>query len=105
MDRRTNNLIQFDWARLSGTHKFTLSGREAWALHRLIEAGEVGVTPVSEPTGPRWSAYIHKLRRAGLEIETITETHGGPFPGTHARYVLHSKVSLSGGGRAGNGGS
>lgn len=72
--------------------RFTLKGREAWALSRLIEAGQKGVTPVSEPTGPRWSAYVFNLRHRGFDIETRHERHGGPFPGTHARYVLHDDV-------------
>ena len=84
----------FAWNRGGQSHHFSLTGRDAWALSRLIMAKKGGVTPLSEPTGPRWSAYIHKLRRQGLDIETITETHGGAFPGTHARYVLRSDVQL-----------
>jgi hypothetical protein len=68
-----------------------LKGRDAWALDELIAAGDAGCTPIDTP-GPRWSHYIFKLRRAGLEIETVTEAHGGPFKGTHARYVLRSRV-------------
>jgi hypothetical protein len=64
-----------------------LHGRDAWALLQLIAAGAQGVTPI-ERVGPRWSAYIHKLRKAGFAVHTIHETHGGPFPGHHARYVL-----------------
>jgi hypothetical protein len=71
----------------------TFTGRDAWALQRLIEVGENGVTPLDTP-GPRWSGYVHKLRRAGLVIETIHESHGDPFPGTHARYVLRSNVTV-----------
>lgn len=69
-----------------------LTGRDAWALCELIAAGRKGCTPIDNPA-PRWSAYIHHLRHEhGLDIETITERHGGPFPGNHARYVLHSDV-------------
>ena len=71
----------------------TLSGRDAWALQKLIEVGENGVTPLDTP-GPRWSGYVHNLRKAGLVIETIHESHGDPFPGTHARYVLRSAVTV-----------
>ncbi len=70
-----------------------VSGRDAWALQRLIEAGDAGVTPLDAP-GPRWSGYVHKLRKAGLVIETIHEGHAGPFPGCHARYVLRSNVTV-----------
>ena len=66
-------------------------GRDSWALDQLIGAGEQGCTPIEHP-GPRWSHYVFKLRRAGLNVETITEAHGGPYKGTHARYVLRSKV-------------
>jgi hypothetical protein len=68
-------------------------GRFAWALARLIGAGENGCTPIDHP-GPRWSAYVHKLRRSGLSIETLGERHSGPYPGRHARYVLRSPVEV-----------
>jgi hypothetical protein len=55
------------------------NGRDAWALHALIGAGDRGCTPIDYP-GRRWSGYIHKLRRAGLVIETIDERHAGPSP-------------------------
>jgi len=69
-----------------------VSGRDAWALQKLIGVGDAGTTPLDTP-GPRWSGYVHKLRKAGLVIETIHEGHGGPFPGRHARYVLRSNVT------------
>ncbi len=71
----------------------TFTGRDAWALMALYREGEKGVTPLDTP-GPRWSAYVHKLRRTGLEIETIHEPHCGPYPGTHAKYVLRSEISI-----------
>ncbi|MCA0943379.1 hypothetical protein LCM08_00480 [Salipiger pacificus] len=58
-----------------------------------MKAGATGCTPIETP-GPRWSDYVFKLRAAGVEIETITEAHEGPFSGTHARYVLRSRVSI-----------
>lgn len=67
------------------------NGRVRWALENLIEAGEVGCTPIDTP-GPRWSHYVWMLRGEGVLIETITEPHGGSFPGTHARYVLRSRI-------------
>ena len=79
-------------ARDGATRTIELEGRNAWTLSKLIDAGERGCTAMSEPA-PRWSGYVHKLRhRYGLEIETIQENHGGPFAGTHARYVLKSRV-------------
>lgn len=72
-----------------GADPFTLAieGRELWALERLMRAGPKGCTPISEP-GPRWSAYVHKLRRMGVGIETRHEPHGGAYPGSHGRYIL-----------------
>jgi hypothetical protein len=68
-------------------------GRDAWALMELHRAGETGCTPIDHP-GPRWSGYVHKLRKLGLRIDTITECHGGPFAGHHARYVLRSRIRI-----------
>lgn len=74
-----------------GVHEVV--GRDAWALQNLMTAGKRGCTPIDHP-GPRWSHYVFKLRRMGFVIETIHEDHGGPFAGTHARYVLHSQVTI-----------
>ncbi|ARJ65054.1 hypothetical protein WV31_04940 [Magnetospirillum sp. ME-1] len=64
-----------------------LTGRDLWAFDHLHKAGSKGCTPIDTP-GPRWSAYVHNLRKMGLDIETVWENHGGPYPGKHARYVL-----------------
>ncbi|WP_037460713.1 winged helix domain-containing protein [Sinorhizobium fredii] len=71
----------------------TVEGRLCWALDKLMKAGSGGCTPITSP-GPRWAHYTWRLRGMGFAIETIHEKHGGPFPGTHARYVLHSEVSV-----------
>jgi hypothetical protein len=68
-------------------------GREAWALRMLMAAGDRGCTPIDHP-GPRWSGYVHDLRKLGIVIETVHERHGGNYPGTHARYVLRSHVII-----------
>ena len=68
-------------------------GREAWALLALQAVGERGCTPIDHP-GPRWSGYVHDLRKLGIAIETIHEPHSGSFPGTHARYVLRSRIAV-----------
>lgn len=75
------------------SHTFLVSGRDARALQCLKDASERGVTPIDTP-GPRWSGYVFNLRWLGIDIETIHKSHGGPFPGSHARYVLRSHVSL-----------
>lgn len=69
-------------------------GRDAWALDELAKAGPKGVTPIDVP-GPRWSAYIFKLRTVyGIGIRTIEEKHGGTFAGSHARYQLTQPVEV-----------
>ena len=67
----------------------SVTGRDAWALEQLLAAGEGGCTPITDP-GPRWSHYVCKLRKKGLEIETVEVPHAGPYPGCHGRYVLRS---------------
>ncbi len=78
---------------LPGGKPMTVVGRDAWALRNLVKAGEAGCTPIDHP-GPRWSHYVFKLRGFGFLIETVNENHGGQFAGTHARYVLRSKVEI-----------
>ena len=73
--------------------RVTLQGRDAWALLQLLAAGAHGVTPI-ERVGPRWSAYVFKLRKAGIAVLTVREAHGGAFPGSHARYVLAAPVFI-----------
>jgi hypothetical protein len=34
--------------------------------------------------------------RPGLNIETVDEPHGGPFSGSHARYILREPIELIG---------
>lgn len=72
-----------------------LSGRMRWALSRLAAAGASGCTPLFQPA-PRWSGYIHELRKLGVEVETLTERHEGDFPGHHGRYVLRCQVREGG---------
>ena len=76
-----------------------VSGRARWALDALRAAGAQGVTPLEYPA-PRWAAYVHKLRRMGVVIDTLHEPHAGDFPGTHARYVLRATVTPWSGGAA-----
>ena len=85
MTKRAFTACKFVLIRDGEETTFTLQGRDGWALSRLVSAGAAGVTPLSEPTGPRWSAYIHDLRHEmDLDIETITEKHG----------VLHDDVRI-----------
>lgn len=77
----------------TGEHTVIVSGRDAWALQQLVNAGPKGCTPIDNP-GPRWSGYVFNLRQIGIDIETVHEPHKGQFPGTHARYILHTPVKL-----------
>lgn len=79
--------------RREDSFQFMVHGREAWALHELIEAGERGCTPINNPA-PRWSHYTWLLRKRGLVVETIHEPHGGAYSGTHARYVLRTPLQI-----------
>lgn len=72
--------------------RIVVKGRDGWALEELRKAGLNGITSYTNPA-PRLSAYVHNLRALGVEIETITEPHGGDFAGHHGRYVLRSGVA------------
>ena len=77
------------------TREITVQGRNRWALECLMSAGAKGCTPIDNPA-PRWSAYKHKLKRKyELDIDAPDEKHGGPFEGTHSRYILKSRVTLA----------
>ena len=69
------------------------SGRDAWALMRLVRAGKAGITTLDNPA-PRLSHYIFKLRRMGVNISTGTEAHRGDYAGEHGRYRLLSPISI-----------
>jgi hypothetical protein len=91
--RVKTSFIVYDAER--GPRTITLTGRFAWALGALIHAGATGCTPITTP-GPRWSGYVHKLRhKYGINIVTLTEDHGGPYSGTHARYILRQRVEFA----------
>lgn len=82
-------------ASVDGRAAVTIKGRYARCMHTLIQAGAKGVSPAIDDPMPRWSHYVFWLRsRFGVVIETVTEKHGGPYAGTHARYVLHSTVTV-----------
>lgn len=76
----------------NGAHQ-TFTGRQAWMLSRLIDAGSNGITLLDTPA-PRGSHYIYMLRKAGLNISTTSEPHSGAFPGMHGRYRLETAVTV-----------
>ena len=71
----------------------TFTGRQAWMLRKLINAGAAGITFLDHPA-PRCSHYIYMLRKAGLNISMTSEPHAGPFPGMHGRYRLETPVAV-----------
>jgi hypothetical protein len=73
--------------------RLTFSGRQAWMLRRLINAGAAGITLLDSPAR-RCSHYLYMLRKAGLNISTTREPHEGPFPGMHGRYRLETLVTV-----------
>ena len=75
----------------------SFAGRKAWTLDRLIGAGPSGLTAAECPPGVRLAAHIADLRARGVPIRKTVETHGGPFPGHHARYRLAAQVERIGG--------
>jgi len=74
----------------------TTTGREAETLRLLIKTGPRGFTS-GEASSLGWarrtSHYIFRLRRRGVEIETVRELIDGARVG---RYVLKSPVVLIG---------
>lgn len=82
------------WKRPDGS-TFRALGRVLETLELLARNGWLGVEAFDFPGGPpfRLGAYVHTLRkRHGLSIVTEREPHRG---GWHARYVLHTEVSLA----------
>jgi hypothetical protein len=90
---RTNDIIELHVQRTDTGETLRLKGREAWTLACLMDVGERGVTPLDRPA-PRWSAYVHSLRKRGLVIDTLDERHTGPYPGAHGRYVLQTPLTV-----------
>lgn len=80
-------------ALVSGKGVVSVRGRAAWALLELIITSGTGCSYIDHPA-PRWSGYVHELRKLGIIIDTIKEMHGGPFAGRHARYVLRSRIRI-----------
>lgn len=80
----------------TGPAVLRLSGRLLWTLRVLVAAGRQGVSALDCPA-LRLAAYVHRLRRRGIAIETVREEHGGDFPGFHARYRLAQPVAIEGG--------
>jgi len=68
-----------------------LTKRAEFFLEEMLAAGRTGITTIDYP-GVRVGDAVHKLRKAGVKIETQYEQHGGEFAGAHGIYVLISRV-------------
>ena len=68
-----------------------LTTRAEFFLEEMLAAGSEGITAIDYP-GVRVGDAVFKLRKAGVDIETQYEQHGGEFAGHHGRYILRSKV-------------
>lgn len=80
-----------------GNRTINTYGQVARTLVALLDAGDKGITSLDISSWAlRTSSYISDLRhRHGLDIQTNDENHENPdgFVGTHARYILKSKVA------------
>ena len=75
----------------SAPQPLALTKRAKFFLEEMLAAGSQGITTIDYP-GVRVGDAVHKLRKAGVQVETHYEQHGGEFAGHHGRYILHSKV-------------
>lgn len=80
-------------AELPDGSKFSVVGRDAETLLRLVEKGPKGLRAYDFPGGPpfRLSAYVFDLRGQGLAITTDREPHA---TGHHGVYTLLTPVRI-----------
>jgi hypothetical protein len=92
--RRSSVWMAASWGERDGVTTDTFTGREAQMLALLLDVGDDGLTSGEAPGGwaRRTSSYIHKLRQAGLQIETQMETL--PCGTRIGRYVLLTRVRV-----------
>ncbi|MBZ9655044.1 winged helix domain-containing protein [Phyllobacterium lublinensis] len=81
-------------AEIADGPRVLFTGRNAWAIKQLVEAGTRGVSSRDIPPGVRLAAHVFNLKKAGVVIETVHESHKGPFPGVHARYRTVTQVTI-----------
>jgi hypothetical protein len=78
----------------AGGRERVFEGREAWALSRLLEVGDKGLTSIDEP-GVRLAHYVMKIRRAGIAVEMVREPNTtGAYGGNFGRYFLRTPVTV-----------
>ena len=80
---------------LPGQDPVLFSGREAQTLFSLYRAGARGLTSgdfSAQGWARRTSAYVHNLRKAGLNISTTREV--APPDANVGRYRLQSRIVI-----------
>ena len=84
--------------KIAGDDKiYEVLGQEARTLNALIAAGSGGITSLEMSSWAlRLAHYAMKLRRLGLDIETVREDHHHPVKGWHARYILKTSIQILG---------
>jgi hypothetical protein len=84
---------RLDVRRLDTNEVIATKGRASWMLAQLIVTGQKGFTTLERPA-PRISHYAFLLRKHGLPVETLNESHGGTYRGHHGRYVLNLPLAV-----------
>ena len=74
-------------------HFFEVTGKAAKTLLALLSTGQRGVTALelSNTWALRLAAYVHDLRKLGLDIQMQREEHED---GWHGRYILITPVEI-----------
>ncbi len=89
----SKNKLAFN-AWIDGTCKqYQVTGKCAQTLAALYSTGTRGITALemSNTWALRLAAYVHDLRKLGLDIQTLHEKHEG---GWHGRYILITPIKL-----------
>jgi hypothetical protein len=69
------------------------ASRDSGTLHKWTQTTEGGCT-LSEHPAPRWNHDVCWLLWERVGSQTVAEKHDGRYAGTHARYVLRSRVEV-----------
>lgn len=84
-----------------GRRKIDLDGPLCWVLVQLMDAGPLGCTPGGLKAAlpgfwmPPLSQLIHRLRKAGVVIETVRTNAPDTGGGLNLRYVLRSEIAIT----------
>jgi hypothetical protein len=86
--------LTVSWGEGDAVTTKTFTGREAQTLALLLDVGDDGLTSGEAPGGwaRRTAAYVHNLKKAGLDIETLREVLSRDT--WVGRYVLRTPVRV-----------